>query len=72
MSGDPDQLLTARQASDLCGVSSSTLNRWASARELGMDSIGPVHIQLSERTRVWRRGDVLDWLRDRRRAGGAA
>jgi predicted DNA-binding transcriptional regulator AlpA len=60
--GDPDELLTTRETSDWIGNSTQWL-------EIGRHrGYGPPYVRVSPRCIRYRRGDVLDWLRQRTHA----
>lgn len=57
---DPEQELTEKAAAELCGVVPSTL------RKLRTNGGGPQFRRTGKRI-TYRRGDLIDWKRDRRR-----
>ena len=63
---DAPELLTARQASDLCGIPASSLHDYACRLEAGLPQQGPPHVALGPRRRRWVRADVLAWVEARR------
>lgn len=62
-SGEFPELLTAEQFSALLGISTATLNRWATMREQTGQQIGPPCYLLSERVRRWDTAEVRKWLK---------
>lgn len=63
MPGEQDDgLLVVAEVAALTGVAARTLHEWASRRDAGLPSPGPVHIRFSPRHRRWRRTDVLAWI----------
>ncbi|WP_407662693.1 helix-turn-helix transcriptional regulator [Mycolicibacter minnesotensis] len=62
-SGAFPELLTAEHVSALLGVSTATLNRWASVRETTGQQVGPPCYTLSDRVRRWDSTEVCKWLK---------
>ena len=63
---DAPELLTAREAGELCGIAPSTLHEYAVRLEAGGPQQGPPHVALGPRRRRWVRADVIAWLEARR------
>lgn len=63
---DAPELLTAREAAELCGIAPSTLHEYAVRLETGGPQQGPPHVALGPRRRRWVRSDVISWLGTRR------
>ena len=62
---DPDQMLTTHQVAELTTLS---VPFFEMARSNGTDS--PPYFRVGTRV-VYRRGDVLDWMKSRKRGGSS-
>ena len=55
-------LMTAKEVSELTGISISRLHAMAVQREHGLPSEGPPHLRLGSRRRRWDQADVIEFI----------
>lgn len=60
------ELLVADQVSELTTISVPTLQAWAALADKEDVYLGPPHIRLSPRKRVWAKEDVVAWIEEKR------
>lgn len=60
------ELLTVDEVSKITRIPKSTLQNWAADTDRGGEAIGPPHIRLSPRKRLWAAEDVAIWVESKR------